>query len=524
MSGFGTLNKDGTGEWVVGTEKAPLTSLSPTLAVNVNDGTLVLAGDTSVTQATVKINSGGTLQLGQGGTTGWIDGITYDNGTLAFDRSDTNTFASDIANNTSLDPAGKGGVVQEGTGTTILTGTNTYSGGTVITAGTLQIGDGGTSGSITGNVTNDSNLVFDRSDATTFAGDISGSGNVSQIGAGAATLSGVISGTQSLTQAGTGSTILTNADTYSGTTTISQGSLQLGDGQTSGTIANTAAIVDNGNLTVDNPAATTLSQVISGTGSLTQSGSGTTTLTSVDTYSGATTIQNGTLALDGAGSIAASDGVHDNGTFDVSGVSASGTTVNALDGSGALVLGDKNLTIADGNTTFGNVFSGQASGTGGSLTIASGTETLSGANSYTGGTTVDSGAGLDLTGSVGQGTVSNAGTLDVAGGTVGGDISNTGTATLTNGIVTGALDNGAGATATATGGTIGSVVNEGALTLGAGNTVSGNVTNGSSGTLTLDGDTVDGTVADNGTLAVTANGGTAGSLSGSGAGTLAGGL
>lgn len=479
VSGFGTLNKDGTGVWTVGAANAPLTSLSPTLAVNVNDGTLVLGGNTSVTQATVTINSGGTLQLGQGGTTGWIDGITYDNGTLAFDRSDTNTFASDIANNTSLDPAGKGGVEQEGTGTTILTGTNTYSGGTVITAGTLQIGDGGTSGSITGDVTNDSNLVFDRSDATTFAGDISGSGNVSQIG--------------------TGSTILTNADTYSGTTTITQGSLQLGDGNTSGTIANTAAIVDNGNLTVDNPAATTLSQVISGTGSLTQSGGGTTTLTSVDTYSGATTIQNGTLALYGTGSIAASDGVHDDSTFDVSGVSASATTVNALDGSGALVLGNKNLTVADGNTAFGNVFSGQASGTGGSLTIASGTETLSGANIYTGGTTVASGAGLDLSGSV-VGNVADNGTTTLDGGTVGGTIadngtlavtanggtagslSGSGTGTLAGGLtLTSAADTYAGALS----GTGGLTVAGGTETLSGANTYTGSTTIGSGAVLQL---------------------------------------
>ena len=569
VSGFGTLDKDGTGSWTVGSASAPLTSLSPTLAVNVNEGTLVLAGDTSVTQATVKINSGGTLQLGQGGTSGWIDGITYDNGTLAFDRSDSKTFASNIS--------GTGGIDQMGTGTTVLTGSNTYSGGTLISGGTLQVGNGGTSGLIAGDVTNNSNLVFDRSDPTTFAGNISGSGNVSQIGAGAATLSGVISGTQSLTQAGTGSTILTNADTYSGTTTISQGSLQLGDGTTSGTITNTAAIVDNGNLTVDNPTTTTLSQVISGTGSLTQGGSGKTDLTAVDSYAGATTIQNGALALDGAGNIGSSSGVHDNGTFDVSGISAAKTTVNALDGSGTVVMGGKSLTIADGNTTFGNVFSGSASGTGG-LTVAGGTETLSGVNTYTGGTTVASGAGLDLSGSV-AGNVTDNGTTTLDGGTVGGTIADNGTLAVTssggtagslsgsrNGTLDGnlTLTNAADTYAGTLSGAGGLTVNGGTETLSGANTYTGMTTVASAGTLdvagsitgnasnagtlnvtgtvggtvdntgtmdvnggalTLDGDTINGTLASNGTsLDVTANGASAGSLSGSGNGTLDGNL
>jgi autotransporter-associated beta strand protein len=54
----------------------------------------------------------------------------------------------------------------------VLTGTNTYLGNTTISAGTLQIGNGGTSGSIVGNVLDDANLVFNRSDSVTFSGAI----------------------------------------------------------------------------------------------------------------------------------------------------------------------------------------------------------------------------------------------------------------------------------------------------------------------------------------------------------------
>ncbi|TGV99778.1 autotransporter outer membrane beta-barrel domain-containing protein, partial [Mesorhizobium sp. M2D.F.Ca.ET.145.01.1.1] len=130
----------------------------------------------------------GTLQLGNRGTSGSITGDVTNNGTLAFYRTDSYTFAGTIS--------GSGAVNQLGSGTTILTADNTYAGVTTISAGTLQLGNGGTSGSIAGNVIDNGTLAFDRSDAVTFAGVISGSGAVSQIG--------------------TGTTILTADNTYAG--------------------------------------------------------------------------------------------------------------------------------------------------------------------------------------------------------------------------------------------------------------------------------------------------------------------
>ena len=128
--------------------------------------------------------SAGTLQLGDGGADGSILGDVLDNGTLAFNRSDVATFAGTIS--------GSGGVAQIGTGTTILTGINTYSGGTTISAGTLQLGDGGADGSILGDVLDNGTLAFNRSDVATFAGTISGSGAVAQIGTGTTILTGSI--------------------------------------------------------------------------------------------------------------------------------------------------------------------------------------------------------------------------------------------------------------------------------------------------------------------------------------------
>jgi outer membrane autotransporter protein len=105
---------------------------------------------------------------------------------------------------------GSGAVRQDGSGTTILTGDSSYTGGTTITQGTLVLGNGGTTGSIQGNVLNNSlhSLVFNRSDTMTFAGVISGIGAVRQ--------------------EGSGTTILSGANTYSGPTGVNAGTLRAG--------------------------------------------------------------------------------------------------------------------------------------------------------------------------------------------------------------------------------------------------------------------------------------------------------
>ena len=176
-------------------------------------GTLTLTGDNTYTGGTTI--AAGTLKLGNGGTKGSILGNVLTDGVLTFDRSDTVTFPGAIS--------GSGEVEILGSGTTILTGNNTYEGGTIIAAGTLQLGNGGTKGSIVGDVINDGTLVFDRSDTVTFPGTISGSGDINFIGA--------------------GTTILTSdTDSFATNVTIAAGSLVVGDQTSQDTTLNTDPI------------------------------------------------------------------------------------------------------------------------------------------------------------------------------------------------------------------------------------------------------------------------------------------
>jgi autotransporter-associated beta strand protein len=155
ISGFSSLTKQGAGTWTI-------------------DETLAYGGGTII--------SGGTLRIGNGGTAGSIIGNVVNNATLAFDRSDNITFGGTIS--------GTGVLTQAGSGTLTLTGNNTYTGGTTISSGTLQIGAGGSAGSIAGNVADNGILAFDRSDLVTFSGVISGAGSVRELGGGTLMLAG----------------------------------------------------------------------------------------------------------------------------------------------------------------------------------------------------------------------------------------------------------------------------------------------------------------------------------------------
>ncbi|WP_441240193.1 autotransporter family protein [Tardiphaga sp. 768_D3_N2_1] len=165
-----------------------------------------------------------------------------------------------------------------------------------------------------------------------------------------------------------------------------------------------------GGLTIDTQAFTVgAGSGFSGVGGLTKIGAGTLNLRVSSDYTGPTMIQVGTLALASTGSISASSRVVVDATFNVSGITAAGTSIQSLAGSGAVTLGAKNLAITDAKS---DVFAGVISGTG-ALTVSGGMQTLAGVNTYTGGTTV-SGGTLSVNGSV-------CGAMNVlAGGTLQG--------------------------------------------------------------------------------------------------------
>ncbi len=147
------------------------------------------------------IFTGGTLQFAGPNITSSLP-ITLEAQGGTFDTlANTATLSGTIS--------GPGALTKIGTGTLILTGDNTYDGGTTINAGTLQLGNGGTTGRIVGNVTDDGTLVFNRGGAKkTFDGAISGSGE--------------------LVKMGSDTLVLTANNTYSGGTIINDGTLVAG--------------------------------------------------------------------------------------------------------------------------------------------------------------------------------------------------------------------------------------------------------------------------------------------------------
>jgi len=335
--------------------------------VQVAGGTLA-AGNTSLGSITSQVGSFNigaiaTVQLGGFATT-----IANLQGAGTLNNTATTTL---LSGNFEGVITGSGGIEKFGAGTMVLSGANTYSGTTLITEGTLAVGFGAGSGSLgTGAVTNNAQLLFNRT--------------------GTYTVANAISGTGTLALAGGGTMILTGTNTYTGATTINAGNtLQVGDGVISGPQGQlgSGAVVNNGTLVANVFFGLTLTNAISGTGVLRQEG-GPLTLTGANTYSGGTTIAATTTLQVGNGGTT--------GTLGTGAVSNLGT-----------------LTFARSDTfTVGNVISG----TGAVFQAGSGTLILTGNNTYSGGTSIDENSRIQVgaggtSGSIGTGAIGNAGVL-----------------------------------------------------------------------------------------------------------------
>jgi autotransporter-associated beta strand protein len=243
---------------------------------------------------------------------------------LQFGLADNDSMpdASFLTNGT----VGNRALIKYGIGTLTIAGDATYTGGTTINAGTLQLGNGGTSGSILGNVLNNGVFAINRSDTFTFGGVISGTGAFAQIGP--------------------GTTVLTAANTYSGGTLINggvlavaadanlgaaAGGLAFGGGMLqflSGFATNRAISLNAGGGAFDtngNDAA--LTGVIGGSGGLTKIGAGALMLTAANAYIGPTTVSAGALVVNG--SIANSAVTVNNGGILAGTGTVGATTINS---------------------------------------------------------------------------------------------------------------------------------------------------------------------------------------------------
>ncbi|MCI5054129.1 MAG: autotransporter-associated beta strand repeat-containing protein [Pelagibacteraceae bacterium] len=478
----GTLrvtSNDALGSTAVGTTVSNSGSLELSGAIKVSDP-LTLNGTGNKSGGALRNISGnntfeGAISLGANSR------INSDSGTLNLNVTSGNAvtgtynlFFGGSGNITVSDPiaTSTGTLTKDGAGTLTLSATNTYSGTTTISAGTLKV-----SGSL-----NDSTAVTVESGATYTLGSSDTVGSLAGAGAislGSNTLtaggdntstevSGIISGTGALTKSGTGTLTLSGTNTYSGSTTISAGTLvingsgsidsntieidsgailqvNVADSLSSGatiTVTGTFDVNENNTILKLNGAGST--DIASGktltvasssgfTGEFTGSGKlafsgGTTTLKASNSHSGGTDISGGVVMIEddtavGSGKITLTGGK----------LSSNNTTARSLDEDvdiqGTIELGDSSNTGAltlggtnrlTGNTTLTNDSAVNIAALSGSSDLSksgSGTLTITGDSAYTGATTISNGK-LRITGRIGSsgtytGTVANSGEFEI---------------------------------------------------------------------------------------------------------------
>ena len=306
VTGSNNYTLSGTGS--IGGQYTPLTMQGTgvlTLGTTGNSyagGTLLQSGTLALGAANA-LPATGVLTMGSTGTSSTLDlagcnqqiqtlvvgsGATAASQTIG-NSSTSNTATLTVSGGTST----FGGVIQDtlgggsqkvaltvtGSGNLALTGPNTYTGATTVNNGSLlQIGNGA-SGELfaSQSVIDNGTLTFNHADSLTYPGAIGGSGTVVKLGNGLLTLT-------------------CTGCTFTGQTTVSAGTLQVGDGLTTNGLI-MGAILNNASLVFANPGNITCGSAIGGSGSLAEIGDGTLTLTNTNSYSGGTLVQSGTLAL-----------------------------------------------------------------------------------------------------------------------------------------------------------------------------------------------------------------------------------
>jgi autotransporter-associated beta strand protein len=544
-TGAGTLTLTGTNTYTGGTT---ITNGTLSIGADANIGSspgsatpnnIVINGGTLSTSATFTLTANRGISVGPSSGTG--------SGTLDVTAGTTLTYGGVIANNGS----GTGGLTKTNTtGTLVLSGSNTYSGDTTVQGGTLQLGIATAipSGTGKGNVSLATGSTLDVNNYSATINGLSGTGTVSNglagsctfsAGAGDATSSfgGIIqdgNGTLSFTKVGNGTLTLTAVQTYSGTTTLSVGTLKLGianalpsgfgkgnitvngtldlagyaqtinaltgTGYVTNSIAGTAIL----SVGSQNTSSTFSGNIQDGTGkvALTKIGTGVLTLAGTNTYAGATTISTGTLQVGSLGGLSPNSTITIAavGTLDVNGFNA---TMDGLLGTGTITNnGASAVTLTAGSAGGTSSFDGVIQDGTHALALTkggAGTLTLTGVNTYSGATTISNGTISVANPGVGGNLGTSTGAITLGDATHQGTLSYTGSSDLsyTRGFVVNA--GGGEIDGTAAGKTItlqtGGIATSGTFALGgAGNAIiqsvisgTGGLTKGNSGTMLLAG-------------------------------------
>ena len=380
----GTLslgNTSGNGTFTISSGSATINTLKYDTGVSAN-GIVKLDGGT-LTVSTITVTSGATKEFnfngGQfiaGAALPAFSGLTLnvkDGGA----KIDTAGFSFGITDAlVRFTGATTDSLTKSGGGTLTLSGTNSYGGGSSVSAGILQFAKTAalpTSGSYS--ATDTGTLAVNAGGTNEFTNGTSGAGTIGGFFSGASFASGTAFGIDTtgatsgltyvgnfsgtgvgVTKLGTNTLILTGtSNTYTGVTTISAGTLQIGDGTDVGSIATSSGITNNGALVYNVGAGTrSYGNAISGTGTLTQNSSGgTLTLSGTNLYTGITTLTTGTLVagnVQAFGTNATSAALTLNGgTLDL----ATDTTVNAYNtkvGGTVTIASDKATASSAGIT------------------------------------------------------------------------------------------------------------------------------------------------------------------------------
>ncbi len=309
--------------------------------------------------------------------------------------------------------AGVDGLNKTGEGTLVLSGINTYAGGTTLSAGTVSISSDANLGAGAGNLNFNGGTLQSTADITSSRNVVmAGNATVDTQSASTIAMTGRLSGPGSLTKLGNGTLALNRANSYQGGTNVQAGRLTvnatgaLGSGAVTvsgsesmlGFATIDATPVSAQALTIRNEnggSTSFLGHASAGTAMLINGTQGATTFADQATADAATIVNN-------AG-----------GNVDIRALTSTGISVGSLSGAGTVLLGNKSLTL--GGLNQNDVIAGIIGGVGGSLVkTGTGTLTLDGANTYTGSTQVQS--GKLLVGSASGSSAALLGAVSIANG------------------------------------------------------------------------------------------------------------